>query len=67
MAGDDLRTQALLQVHSSTSPTLSPLDLWTDPAGMMELLWSAGGPKVGWSDSLHKQGLSKWVDNKKIY
>ena len=41
--------------------TLSPLDLWTDPAGVMELLarWRdklAGGPKAGWSYSPHKQG-----------
>ena len=36
--------------------TLSPLDLWTDPAGMMELMarWIdnlADGPKAGTSDS----------------
>ena len=36
--------------------TLSHLDLWTDPAGMMELMarWIdtlAGGPKAGTSDS----------------
>ena len=41
--------------------TLSPFDLWTPPAGVMELLarWRdklAGGPKSGWSDSPHKQG-----------
>ena len=33
--------------------TLSPLDLWTDPAGVVELLVRlrdklAGGPKAGW-------------------
>ena len=47
--------------------TLSPLDLWTDPAGVMELLarWReklAGGPKAGLSDSPHKQGPREWVD-----
>ena len=31
--------------------TLSPLDLWTDPAGVTALL--AGGPQVGTSDSPH--------------
>ena len=36
-------------------PTLSPLDLWTDPAGVTELLarWTeklAGGPQAGTSD-----------------
>ena len=38
--------------------TLSPLDLWTDPAGVTALLaiWTekmAGGPQAGTSDSLH--------------
>ena len=38
--------------------TLSPLDLWTDPAGVTALLarWTeklAGGPQVGTSDSPH--------------
>ena len=31
--------------------TLSPLDLWTDPAGVTALL--AGGPQAGRSDSPH--------------
>ena len=35
--------------------TLSPLDLWTDPTGVIKLLarWRdkmTGGPKTGWSD-----------------
>ena len=38
--------------------TLSPLDLWTDRVGVMELLdrWTeklAGGPRAGRSDSSH--------------
>ena len=38
--------------------TLSPLDLWTDPAGVTALLgrWTeklAGGPQEGTSDSPH--------------
>ena len=38
--------------------TLSPLDLWTDPAGVTALLarWTeklAGGPQAGTSDSPH--------------
>ena len=38
--------------------TLSPLDLWTDPAGVIALLarWTeklAGGPQAGTSDSPH--------------
>ena len=38
--------------------TLSPLDLWTDPAGVIALLarWTeklAGGPQAGTSDSSH--------------
>ena len=38
--------------------TLSPLDLWTDPAGMTALLarWTeklAGGPQAGRSESSH--------------
>ena len=38
--------------------TLSPLDLWTDPAGVTALLarWTeklTGGPQAGTSDSLH--------------
>ena len=42
-----------------TRTTLSPLDLWTHPAGVMELLtrWRdelAGGPKAELSDSPHK-------------
>ena len=46
--------------------TLSSLDLWTDPAGVMELLarWRdilAGGPKAGWSDSPHKQWSGELV------
>ena len=45
--------------------TLSPLDLWTDPAGVMELLarWGdklAGGPKPGGSDSPPQ--TREWVD-----
>ena len=41
--------------------TLSPLDLWTGPAGMMELMarWIdklAGGPKAGTSDSPTSKG-----------
>ena len=41
--------------------TLSPLDLWTDPAGMMELMarWIdklAGGPKARTSDSPTSKG-----------
>ena len=43
-------------IHIHT--TLSPLDLWTDPAGMTALLarWTkklAGGPQAGTSDSTH--------------
>ena len=55
--------------HIRTTPL--PLDLWTDPAGVMELLarWRdmlAGGPKAGWSDSPpHKQGSREWVDTTK--
>ena len=45
-------------IISSTVPTLSPLDLWTDPAGVTALLarWTeklAGGPQAGTSDSPH--------------
>ena len=48
--------------------TLSPLDLWTDPAGVTALLarWTeklAGGPQTGTSDSPHQQGSWEWVDN----
>ena len=49
--------------------TLSPLDLRTDPAGVMELLviWIdklPGGPNAGWTNPpLPKQGSSEWVDN----
>ena len=48
--------------------TLSPLDLWTDPAGVTALLarWTeklAGGPQAGTSDSPHQQGSWEWVDN----
>ena len=47
---------------------LSPLDLWTDPAGVTALLvrWTeklAGGPQAGTSDSPHYQGSWEWVDN----
>ena len=50
--------------------TLSPLDLWTDPAGVTALLarWTeklAGGPQAGTSDSPHQQGPWEWVDNNK--
>ena len=40
-------------IISSTAPTLSPLDLWTDPAGVSALLLArlteklAGGPQAG--------------------
>ena len=52
--------------------TLSPLDLWTDPAGVTSLLarWTeklAGGPQVGTSDSPHQQGSWEWVDNNNKY
>ena len=45
-------------IISSTAPTLSPLDLWTDPAGVTALLakWTeklTGGPQAGTSDSPH--------------
>ena len=45
-------------IISSTAPTLSPLDLWTDPAGVTTLLarWTdklAGGPQAGRSDPPH--------------
>ena len=45
-----------LATHIRT--TLSPLDLWTDPAGVTALLarWTeklAGGPQAGTSDSPH--------------
>ena len=48
--------------------TLSPLDLWSYPAGEMELLttWRdklTGGPQAGWSDYPRKQGSWVWVDN----
>ena len=48
--------------------TLSPLDVWTDPAGVTVLLarWTeklAGGPQAGTSDSPHWQGAWEWVDN----
>ena len=58
-------------IISSTAPTyappLSPLDLWTDPAGVTALLarWMeklAGGPQAGRSDSLQYQGSWEWVD-----
>ena len=53
-------------IHICT--TLSPLDLWTYPAGVTALLtrWTeklAGGPQAGTSDSPHKQGSWEWVDN----
>ena len=43
-------------IISSTAPTLAPLDLGTDPAGVTALLaiWTeklAGGPQAGTSDS----------------
>ena len=49
---------------------LSPLDLWTDPAGVTELLSRlteklAGGPQVGRSDSPHNQRSGNWVLNNK--
>ena len=45
----------------STAPILSPLDLWTDPAGVTVLLarWTeklAGGPQAGRWDYHHKKG-----------
>ena len=52
--------------------TLSPLDWWTDPAGVTALLarWmekQAGGSQVGTSDNTppppHWQGSKEWVDN----
>ena len=51
---------------------LSPLDLWTYPAGVTALLarWTeklAGGPQVGTSDSPHKQGQWEWVDNNSMW
>ena len=51
--------------------TLSPLDLWTDPAGVTALLarWTeklAGGPQAGTSDSPYQQGSWEWVDNNNI-
>ena len=47
--------------------TLSPPDLWTDPAGVTALLarWTvklAGGPQARTSNSPHKQGSWEWVD-----
>ena len=48
--------------------TWSPLDLWTDSAGVTALLarWTeklAGEPQAGTSDSPHYQGSWEWVDN----
>ena len=48
--------------------TLSPLDLWTDPAGVTALLvrWTemmAGGPQAETSDSLPL--AREWIDNNK--
>ena len=48
--------------------TLSPLDLWTDPAGVTALLarWTeklAGGPQAGTSDSPPLARPWEWVDN----
>ena len=45
-------------ISSTTPTTLSPLDLWTDPAGVTALLarWTeklASGPQAGTSDSPH--------------
>ena len=52
-------TSSLQLTHIRT--TMSPLDLWTDPAGDTELLarWTeklAGRPQAGRSDSSHLQG-----------
>ena len=50
--------------------TLSPLNLWTDPAGVTALLarWTeklAGGPQAGTLDSPHQQGSWEFVANNK--
>ena len=50
------KAHAGLVIISSTAPTLSPLDLWTDPAAVTALLarWTeklAGEPQAGRSDS----------------
>ena len=52
--------------------TLSPLDLWTDPAEVtaLQARWTeklAGGPQAGTSDSPHLQGSWEWVDNNMIF
>ena len=61
---------------SSTAPTYAPhshpLDLWTDPAGVMELLarWRdklAGGPKAGWSGlppQTRVKGVGRYNNNR---
>ena len=72
------RTPTLCNIHTHDThhffncthirTTLSPLDLWADPAEVMELLarWRdklAGGPQAGSSDSPTNKGQGSGVDN----